>query len=321
MAGEHRTPRPTELQRAAVVARRYFLDGLSKSEIASELGISRFKVARVLDDARAAGIVHIEIRLPPGLDLSLARRLARAYGLRHATVVDTQLELPDTEMRRQLASAAAGLLTEIVAPGDVLGIGYGRTFTLMADFIDGLAPCPVVQLAGALLGVNSGENSTELVRQVSARSGGQAFPMYVPQVLPDPKTAELLRQQPDVAEAHRRFRTITKAVVAIGSWDPPISQLWDALPAKVRTQLRAQGVAAEVCAILLDQSGRQVAAEFTDRCISINAAELGRIDEVIAVAGGAGKLVSTRAVLRGGWVTSLVTDTQLATTLLDHYDG
>jgi DNA-binding transcriptional regulator LsrR (DeoR family) len=265
--------------------------------------------------------VHIEIRMPPGLDLSLGGRLTRAYGLRHATVVDTPVELAETEMRRQLAAAAAGLLTEIVTASDVLGIGYGRTFTLMAEFIDGLAPCPVVQLAGALLGVNVGENSTELVRQVSARSGGPSFPMYVPQVLPDANTAELLRQQPDVAEAHRHFNTITKAVVAIGSWDPPLSQLWDALPANIRAELKAQGAAAEVCAILLDQRGRQVATEFTDRCISINSAQLRRIDEVIAVAGGAGKLVSTRAVLRGGWVTSLVTDTQLANALLEHYDG
>jgi DNA-binding transcriptional regulator LsrR (DeoR family) len=313
--------RASELQRAAVVARRYFLDGLSKSEIAAELGISRFKVARVLDDARAAGIVRIEIRLPPGLDLSLAARLTAAYGLRHATVVETPIELPEIEMRRQLAAATAGLLTEIVTPSDVLGIGYGRTFTVMAEFIDGLAPCPVVQLTGALLGVNNGENSTELVRQVSSRSGGPAYPMYVPQVLPDGNTAQLLRQQPDVAEAHRRFKTLTKAVVAVGSWDPPLSQLWDALPANVRNTLRDDGVAAELCAILLDERGRQVAPEFTERCISINAAELRRIDEVIAVAGGASKIVSTRAVLRGGWVTSLVTDTQLACALLEDYDG
>lgn len=315
------TARASELQRAALVARRYFLDGLSKSEIAAELGISRFKVARVLDEARAAGIVRIEIRLPPGLDLSLAARLTAAYGLRHATVVDTPLQLPETEMRRQLAAATAGLLTEIVTPADVLGIGYGRTFTVMAEFIEGLAPCPVVQLTGALLGVNIGENSTELVRQVSSRSGGPAYPMYVPQVLPDANTAALLRQQPDVADAHRMFGSLTKAVVAVGSWDPPLSQLWDALPASVRSSLQAQGAAAEVCAILLDERGRQVAPEFTERCISIDAAKLRRVDEVVAVAGGASKIVSTRAVLRGGWVTSLVTDTQLACALLEDYDG
>ena len=63
---------PAQLVRAANVARRFFIDGRSKSEIAAEYGVSRFKIARILDEARATGIVRIEIRLPAGLDASLA---------------------------------------------------------------------------------------------------------------------------------------------------------------------------------------------------------------------------------------------------------
>jgi DNA-binding transcriptional regulator LsrR (DeoR family) len=39
---------PAELVEAGVVARRYYLERKTKKEIAEELGISRFKVARVL---------------------------------------------------------------------------------------------------------------------------------------------------------------------------------------------------------------------------------------------------------------------------------
>ena len=48
----------------ATVARRYYLDGASKSDIAAELGLSRFKVARLLDRARATGLVRIELDSP-----------------------------------------------------------------------------------------------------------------------------------------------------------------------------------------------------------------------------------------------------------------
>jgi DNA-binding transcriptional regulator LsrR (DeoR family) len=307
---------PGELVRAATVARSYFLDGRSKKEIAADLGISRFKVARILDDAREAGIVHIEIRLPVGLDAPLAARLQAAYGLRHAIVVDTPEE-PEAHMRDELARAAAALLSEIVVAEDVLGVGYGRTLTVMAETMGSLAPCPVVQLTGALLGVNMDENSVELVRQISARSGGPAFPMYAPQVLPDAKTAALLRLQPEVTEAYRRFDTVTKAVVAVGSWDPPRSQLYESLPDRQREALRRKGVMAEVCAVLLDADGREAAPDFTDRCISIRGAQLRRIPDVLAVAGGAAKAEAVRAVLAGGYATSLVVDTALATALLD----
>ena len=54
-------PGPAQLVLTASVARRYYLDGKSKIEIADEFKVSRFKVARLLDDARASGLVRIEI--------------------------------------------------------------------------------------------------------------------------------------------------------------------------------------------------------------------------------------------------------------------
>jgi DNA-binding transcriptional regulator LsrR (DeoR family) len=306
---------PAELVRAASIARRFFIDGCSKSDIAGEFGLSRFKVARILEEAQAAGIVRIEIRLPASLDASLARRLQVTFGLRHAIVVDTPEET-EAHMRQQLAHAAAALLREIVTAEDVLGVGYGRTLTLMAEEIDGLAACPVVQLTGALRGVNPSENSVELVRRISARTGGPCFSIYAPQVLPDAKTAESLRQQPEVSEAHRRFGTVTKAVVAVGSWVPPRSQLYDSLPPRQRTSLLRGGVMAEICAVLLDRDGTQVAEDFTDRCISIGGPQLHAIREVIAVAGAAAKADALRAVLAGGYANSLVVDSSLATALL-----
>jgi DNA-binding transcriptional regulator LsrR (DeoR family) len=300
--------RPAELVRAATAARLYFLESRSKSEIADELGISRFKVARILDEARDSGVVRIEISVPAGIDAALSQEVRQAFGLRHVVAIDVA-EMSEIHLRRSLAQTATALVSEIVTEDDVLGVGYGRTLTIMAETMDTLARCPVVQLTGALLGVNMEENSVELVRQISARNGGQAFPMYAPQVLPDPQTAAALRQQPEVAEAYRRFPTVT-------SWNPPASQLYDALPEEDRDSLIELGVVAEVCATLLDAKGNPVAEGFTERCISIRGEELRAIDEVIAVAGGSRKTAAVRSVLLGGYAASLVTDSTLARALL-----
>ena len=56
--------RPSEVVLAARVARQFYLEGVSKVDIADRLGISRFRVARLLDSARDAGMVRIEIGLP-----------------------------------------------------------------------------------------------------------------------------------------------------------------------------------------------------------------------------------------------------------------
>ena len=49
---------------ATRVARRCYVDEHSKLQIAAELGISRFKVARLLELAGARGIVSITITGP-----------------------------------------------------------------------------------------------------------------------------------------------------------------------------------------------------------------------------------------------------------------
>jgi DNA-binding transcriptional regulator LsrR (DeoR family) len=307
---------PGEALRLAQIARRFYLDGQSKQDIARELGVTRFKVARLLEDARERGVVQIAIATPALIDPDLSERLAAAYGLRHAIVLAVS-DCPEPELRGHLARVTAELLTEIVTEADVLGIGYGRTLNETTAALTRLARCTSVQLAGALLGVHVSENSIELVRRVAAVSSGPAYPLYTPQVLPDPGTARVLRQQPQVAEVYRRFDDVTKAVVAVGSWNPPHSLLYEALPERERDELVARGAAAEVCATLVGADGEDVAPEFTERCIAIRGDQLKAVDEVIAVAGGSDKLAAVAAVLRGGYANSLITDQVVARHLLD----
>ena len=100
---------PAGLALAALVARRYYLDERSKVEIAGELGLSRFKIARLLETARDSGLVRIEIGHPGLIDVGLAAQIMDRFGLRHAVVVDTPEDHLDL-LRRQLGQVAAELL-------------------------------------------------------------------------------------------------------------------------------------------------------------------------------------------------------------------
>ena len=60
-----------------------------------------------------------------------------------------------------------------------------------------------------------------------------------------------------------------------------------------------------------------VAPDFAERTIAVTAAQLRRVPEVIAVAGGRNKALAVRAVLRAGLVTSLVTDVSVGRALLE----
>lgn len=305
---------PVKLVEAGIVVRRYYLEHKTKKEIAEELGISRFRVARLLDQAIEHGLVTITINTPPMIDVELSARLRASFGLRRA-VVTVATDGPDTFLRQDLGQVAASLLTEVVTAEDVVGIAWGRTLDAMTGSLTSIAPCTVVQITG--VAGTPAENSTELVRRMAAASGGPVYQFFVPLVLPDAQTASTLRSQPDVIAASSRFPAITAAVLAVGSWDPPDSQLRDALADKDRAELERAGVVAEICAVFLDEQGRTIHSAVEERCVSIPAQQLRLIPELIAVAGGRNKVRAIRAVLRGGYATTLVTDSITAESLLN----
>lgn len=140
---------PAQLVLMASVAQRYHLDRRSKVEIAEEFGLSRFKVARLLDAARNSGLVRVEIRHDGAIDIDLSSRLRERFGLQHAVVVEVVDGDPDL-LRRRLAASTADLLAEIVVPQDVLGLAWARSVSVLARMLPRLPGTPVVQLTGVL---------------------------------------------------------------------------------------------------------------------------------------------------------------------------
>jgi DNA-binding transcriptional regulator LsrR (DeoR family) len=71
-----------------------------------------------------------------------------------------------------------------------------------------------------------------------------------------------------------------------------------------------------VSGILLDHDGAAVHAPLTDRMICIDATDLKKLPEVIALTYGPEKASATRAAIRGGYVKGIVTHTSMAKALL-----
>jgi DNA-binding transcriptional regulator LsrR (DeoR family) len=300
---------------AARVARQFYLEGVSKVDIADRLGISRFRVARLLDSARDAGMVRIEIGLPGGsLDAGLSAELCSAFGLNHAFVFD----FPDDDeqaLRYRLGEAVGQALMDIIMPGDVLGMSWSRTLGGLAASLTQIPPCPIVQLTGAVPPPD-GRDLLDLVRSVARVGGGSAHVFYAPMILDDAQTAAAMRRQGDIAGAFALVPSVTIAVVAIGAWAPGLSTVYDAVTPDERDALASLGVCAEVAGVFLGQDGKSVATPLDRRMIVTPGPALERIPFVLAVAYGIAKSPAVSAAIRGGLVHGLVTHARLARTLL-----
>ena len=255
--------RPSEVVLAALVARQFYLEGVSKVDIADRLGISRFRVARLLESARETGLVRIEIGLPGGiLDAGLSAELCSVFGLRQAFVFN----FPDdaVALRQRLGEAAAQVLMDLIKPGDILGLTWSRTLSGLAAALTQLPPCPIVQMTGAVPPPD-GRDLLEVVRSVARIGGGPAHVFYAPMLLDDPRAAAAIRRQGDIAEAFALVPKVTIAVVAIGAWAPGLSTIYDAITPAERESLAARGVVAELAGVFIGTDGNPMTTPLDDR--------------------------------------------------------
>ena len=104
-----------------MVAKLHYLSELSQVQIAKQLGLSTATISRLLQRARAEGIVRIEVRdliAPEAMGQMLAVRL----GLRQVSII----EAPVGALGALAAPLAAMLLAENLKPGAILALGWGR---------------------------------------------------------------------------------------------------------------------------------------------------------------------------------------------------
>ncbi|MCI2238023.1 transcriptional regulator [Paenibacillus sp. TRM 82003] len=299
---------------AAAVAQRFHVEGQTKVDIARDLGISRFKVARLLADATDAGLVQIRVLVPPSLDGELGEALRARFGLRAAYVVRADGE-PVTAQRRAVAQLTAGLLEETVLPEDVVGLAWGRTVSQLVAALSTPLRTRFVQLAGALPRPDVEGSAVDLVRRAAEATGSTAATFYAPLAVPDAATADSLRSQPEIARALAELDTLTRAVVSVGAWLPGESTALDSLDDGTAARLARAGAVAEITGVLVGVDGGEVTG-LADRVIGVTGEQLRRAGDVLAMACGQGRVPATAAVLRSGLVSTLVTHAELARELL-----
>lgn len=264
-----------DTQALTTVARLYYERDLTKQEIARRLGVSRFKVARLLERARDEGVVRFEFRDAVPSAATAVAELERRFALDAALVARTE----------DLAPAAAGLVSAFLDDRSVLGVSWGATIAAVAT---ALAPVgrdvPVVQICGAVPGLEPGTSPTEVAIRAAERLGGTVFALPAPAFSSRAARDELLGHAA-LRPAVERFDDVTLALVGIGR----------------------RGAGGHVLVHAFDRDGVIVETEMAERSIALSLLP-PRKPRVLAVAAGAGKESAIRGALRAGLVDVLVTD-------------
>ncbi len=308
--------KPLQKLQASLVARRFYFEQKTKSQIADEMGISRFKVARLLDTALAEGIVKIEIIDQGNLNSELAEKLQQKYGVETILVLDGP-DLNAEALFEPLGMLAANYLEETLEDGQLLGISWGRTLAAVSRIVEKLPAVDVVQTAGSPAKLDLSQNPTELVHRFARASGGVAYPLFGPMWVEDKDLVKKLENEPSIKNTMSQYDDIDVLTVGIGSWRPEESCLCTGFPEEWRRDSLKNGVYADLCAMLVDSKGNVVPNPLDELGLCLSTEQLKKIPNRIGIGGGIEKIDAIRAILEGKWVTTLITDAGVARKLTE----
>jgi DNA-binding transcriptional regulator LsrR (DeoR family) len=305
----------------ARIAYRWYVDGRTQDAIGRELGLSRPKVQRLLERARATGVVEIHVEPPIGIALDLEGGLLESFSLTDAMVSSHR---PDADTQRAgVARNAARYLERRLHDGSVVAVSHGRDIGEVPRFFRPAAriDCVFASAMGGSPRVDAPTNPNEICRALAERCGGRAESLFAPAYVESLEVRDRLLQQEAVAQALRVARGADMALVGIGGTDDECTMVRSgSLSLAEIAELRARGAVGDVLGNYVDLDGQVIPASHDSRLVGLSIDDLRRIDSV-AVASGAEKPRAILGALRAGVIDVLIVDEANAREVIDLAHG
>lgn len=305
-------------------AQLYYRLNLTQDEVGKRLGVSRFKVGRLLDRAIREDAVRIEIVHPDARLVALEEALAERFALRGAVVVDvpaTGSPRDDEQLARErVAEAAAGHLGTL-HPGGAIGVSWGRT---MLELAARLRPgwteaSEIVQLNGAISLSARPTRAQEVVERFGATTGARIRLMSAPAIVGSEELRRALEADPSVGQTLAAARRAPSSVFGMGVMGPDSAHVASGyLGVSEVAALDRAGAVGDVLGRFLTLEGRVALPALDARTVGLPLEELRTKPLTVGVAAGPGRGPIALAALRAGCMRVLVADEATAEWVLAH---
>ncbi len=302
------------------VAKLYYDLDRTQSDIATELGLTRWQVGRLLTEAKEAGIVRIEITPRAGRRTSLEVELQRQFGVREAIVVPIgDIEDPSLIID-SVAQAAATHLASLNPKPAVMGVSWGRTMAAVARALP-KEWCPglhVVLVNGSTALTTTTSRNSAVAEEFAQSAGGRATLLPVPAIMGSRSTRDALEQDPIIARVLTLADEAPVICFGLGGLTHQSVLLGSGyLDEEDIARLRKLNSVGDIMGRFVDRDGQIADRHLDDRTIGLRLDALARKERVIGVAAGEDKHLIAAACLRAGYVTDLVTDEGTARRILE----
>lgn len=304
----------------ANVALLYYGEGLTQSDIAQRMKVSRATIVNMLREARERGIVEIRVDGRSLAASSVARELRERFGLVDVYVSRTgDGKTPDPAGDlAQLARVAASAFCDILEPGDRIGVEWSRTVHEMALQLPRLTveDVEVCQMVGSMVSSHLPASESCAILIANALSA-RCYTLHAPAVVANAEQARLFLSEPTIREQLERLSNLDMTVTSIGTPTPDthVVAAGMATPQEVEAA-RAAGARGIMCCRYITADGTPCPLPPADRLIAVGLDMLKRARKRLMVVRGADRAEAVLAAINSGLATHLCVDQPLAEALL-----
>lgn len=299
------------------VAVMHYIEGQTMEAIARMMGVSRSTISRLLKEARERGYVRISVQPVDEESSQLVQWLASSFRVK-ATIVPVPFGASEYQRLDSVSAMAASVFSEMVKPGDVIGVAWGNTISRVAGHLQprAVSGLTVVQLNGAVGVAGRGiPYAGALIQTIAAAFGAQIVTFPVPAFFDRASTRDALWKETAVSSIRAVQQRANMAVFGVGSLDSAIpSMVYSGgylHPSDMET-IRREHVVGDVCTVLLRGDGTWKDLALNARASGPTPDMLRKIPTRVAVVAGAGRVPAVLAALRAGVITHLIIDRDTA---------
>lgn len=317
-----------QYRRAVSVAKLYYYDGLTASEIAKELGFSRPKVSRLLSFARQSGVVEINVHQYDEYLTPLEKQMRDSFNLHSIHIVPVPEGSAEHLRLRRVVRYAANYLNSIVVDGGILGIAWGTTLTMVSDYlvpkkVEGLQ---IVQMNGS--GNTQSINNTyasELIMRFANNYDARPNMLPVPAFFDYVETRDAMwkeRSVKHVLDLQQRADIIVYSLGAVNSGMPAQVFSPDYLEQEDLAELGEKNVVGDLATVFYSEDGRYRDIVINERASGPDLRLYRRVPHALCVVSGTPKVTAIHSALRAGYMNELIIDEYTARKVMEReYDG
>ncbi|MCC5780072.1 sugar-binding transcriptional regulator [Nitratireductor sp. B36] len=294
----------------------YFVEQKTQNEIAEILGIGRVSVVRMLADARARNEVKITIEGDLAEITRIERALEKRFGLERAVVAP--LSDPDADPIPAISAATGSFVSDVMATGMSVGVGWGRTLFGSLPFIRArpLADFRVISLLGGV-GVARRFNPAEFAWRFARAFQGDGYLIPAPAVVDSVETKTALIERCGLHEILALADTLDAVIVSIGGLASATTFYRGGyLTEAVRAALEEKGAVGDILYHFYDIEGQLVDHPINDRVMSVDVDRLRRAPMRILTSGGEDKIEALVGAMKLVEPTVFITDEESARSIL-----